>query len=421
MLTRFDKGCPDGVDAIPFSEISARKWNILREDIALPVAIIRERTLSRNSKWMARFVEANGAALAPHGKTTMAPALFDRQIADGAWGITLATPHQVQVAIALGYKRIVYANQLVGRAAIRAFLRAIEADPELELSCVVDSEANIAQIEAVARERGQSRPLGVYVEKGHAQGRTGCRTVAEALSLARAVAASPHLDLLGIEGFEALIRKEDLDTTYAAITAFLQEVVEVAEACDAEGLFARDHVVLSAGGSAFFDLVVGTLNRAKLSKPHVVLLRSGCYLTHDSGMYTYAYTLLRDRAPELFVDYNPEPALEVWAYVQSLPEPGLALVAVGKRDLSYDQMPVAEKWFRPNGSMSAPAAMPSGYRMVRLDDQHGYLEIPATSQLAVGDVIGFGISHPCLTFDKWRVLHMVDDAYDVVGSIRTYF
>lgn len=40
--------------------------------------------------------------------------------------------------------------------------------------------------------------------------------------------------------------------------------------------------------------------------------------------------------------------------------------------------------------------------------------------LAVGGTVGLGVSHPCLTFDKWPANPIVDHAYDVVSMIRTY-
>ena len=36
-------------------------------------------------------------------------------------------------------------------------------------------------------------------------------------------------------------------------------------------------------------------------------------------------------------------------------------------------------------------------------------------------MVGFGISHPCLTFDKWLVMMLVDDDFHVIGAIRTFF
>lgn len=420
-LSPRDKGVPGGIAPVALADVGAQGWNVLAEDLPLPVALLRSADIDHNSRWMRGFIDAHHVAIAPHGKTTMAPGLFDLQMRDGAWGITLSTPHQIAAARALGHKRIFVANQIVGRAGIRYVLDEIGRDPTLELYCLVDSLVLVEQIEQVAAEIGATRPLGVLVEKGFAGGRTGCRTVDEALAVARAVSASSHLELAGIEGFEGIIRKGSPDETLDALTSFLDSVVAVAEACDHERLFARDTILLSAGGSAFFDLVVASFEKAQLSVKRTILLRSGCYITHDSGMYTYAFEYLRKRAPELFEEGGLRPALEVWGYVQSCPEPGRAIVTIGKRDVSYDDMPVPQHWYRPGGSMVAPIPVPEGHKVHQLNDQHGFLDLPEGSPLAVGDMIGFGISHPCLTFDKWRVLHLVDGDYTVTGSIRTYF
>ncbi|GAA0304417.1 amino acid deaminase [Sphingomonas oligophenolica] len=421
ILSPLDKGVPLGIAPMPIAAVSAQQWNILRGDLPLPAALIREESLQHNARWMRSFIEANGVQIAPHGKTTMAPALFDLQLAAGAWGITLATPHQVAAAIALGYRRIFIANQIIGRAALRYLFDSIAADDELELYCLVDSIDLVEQIDRIGDDAGATKRLAVLVEKGFAGGRTGCRSVADATAVARRVAASRHQMLAGVEGFEGIVRGENLETTLQAVRVLLDEVVEVAEHCDREGLFGVGPAMLSAGGSAFFDLVVSAFKRAKLAVPPTILLRSGCYITHDAGMYAFAMRFLRDRAPELFEQGGPRAALEVWGYVQARPEPNLAIVALGKRDLSYDQLPVLQHWFRPDSDMSVPGALSDRHKVGHLDDQHCYVSVPADTPLIVGDMVGLGISHPCLTFDKWRVIHTVSERYDVTGSIRTYF
>ncbi len=121
------------------------------------------------------------------------------------------------------------------------------------------------------------------------------------------------------------------------------------------------------------------------------------------------------------VGYPLQAALEVWAAVQSRPEPDLAFATLGKRDVSHDwDMPKPLKWLRPS-AMNAPEPLPEGHSVVRLNDQHAYLKIPTQSPLRVGDLVGFGISHVCTTFDKWRCLLVVDDSYRVTGAVRTFF
>jgi D-serine dehydratase len=420
------KGIPPGTAPFPLADVGGMGWNVLREDMTLPLAVLKLPALDHNSRWMAEFLKATGTLLAPHGKTTMSPALFERQLADGAWGMTLATVQQVRVARANGIGRIVLANQLVGRQAIDYIAAELARDPAFDFYCLVDSIDGVRQLtqRLGAEHLGANppgRPLQVMVEIGTMGGRTGCRTDDAALAVARAVKRSePLLSLRGIEGYEGMVRSDgDRDD---AIRAFLDRIAGVAAACAREDLFAARPVILSAGGSAFYDMVAGRLGDADLGRETLVLLRSGCYLTHDSKSYETMFQQIRDRMPE--VDgFGPGPtaALEVWAYVQSRPQRDKAILTVGKRDISYDvDLPVPTLWFRP-GLHEAPAAIPEGITVTELNDQHAHLSLPPETDLKVGDMVAFGISHPCTTFDKWQVLFQVNDRYDVVSAVKTWF
>jgi D-serine dehydratase len=415
-----DKGIPGHCGPLALEAVGGRGWNVLAEDLTLPLAVLHESALRHNAAWMKAFLARSGAFVAPHGKTTMSPQLFGRQIDDGAWAITVATIQQLQVARHYGFQRVVLANQLVGRQAIAYVLDELAADPGFEFLCLVDSVAHVRQLAAAAAARDAGRPLRLLLEGGFSGGRTGVRDVPTALAVARAVGESPHLSLAGVEGFEGLLTGADGGRK---VEAFLDFLVEVARAVEAEDLFApQGPVLLSAGGSAFYDLVASRFAAAGLRRDTRILTRSGCYLTHDSGMYREHLDRVLERSPQLrSLGEAPRPAIEVWAYVQSRPEPGRALVTMGKRDVSYDpHMPSADRWYRPGSTPRRPQPL-AGHRCTGLDDQHGYLELPADSPLQVGDMVGFGISHPCLTFDKWRVMMLVDDDHDVVGAIRTFF
>jgi D-serine dehydratase len=160
--------------------------------------------------------------------------------------------------------------------------------------------------------------------------------------------------------------------------------------------------------------------RVSLSRPVRGLLRSGCYVTHDQGHYTRLVHALNRR---IGCDdaQGLRAALEVWALVQSVPEPGLAILAVGKRDLSFDLgMPLPLAVVARARRERVPA--PADWAVTKLNDQHAYLKTGADAAgLRVGDRVCLGISHPCTTFDKWRWMPIVDDDYDVVDAIVTAF
>lgn len=422
LLTQLDKGAPPMEVGVPINRVGEQGWRLLSEDLPLPVAVLKEKSLRHNSEWMKAFLAQGGAVLAPHGKTTMSPALFDLQLADGAWAITVSTPHQVQVVRSFGYKRIFLANQLIGAKAIDYVISELARDAEFEFLFLVDSAVNLEAIAKAARKVKLQRPLDALVEIGYPGGRTGCRSVEEALNLARAVSRTEAVTLRGVEGFEGLLKGADNAGTLALVHSFLDKMVQFAQACDLEKLWGAETVILSAGGSAYYDVVVEKLGSAGLSKPNMVLVRSGCYITHDSILYAKAVQALRERNPGLADAHGGlTPALEVWAYVQSRPETEKLIAALGKRDVSHDDQPIPLLWFRPGSGMEHPRQLSPDHAVTRLNDQHCHVAIPADSPLQVGDMVGFGISHPCLTFDKWRVMHIVDENYHITSSIRTYF
>jgi D-serine dehydratase len=408
------KGLPPGA-SLRLGDVGGQGWNVLAGDMPMPLAVIRESVLKANSAWMSAFVTANDLKIAPHGKTTMAPQLFDLQIADGAWAITVATMQQLAVARQFGVKRVVLANQPVGRQEIAACFEALR-EPGFELYCLADSLPGVALLAAAAKAHGGTNPLRILVEIGFMGGRTGARTRDEALAVARAVAAAPGLQLAGFECFEGLIS----DT--AGADRLLGEVVAVAVAAEGEGLLGPEPMLLSAGGTSLFDRAGEAFNAAAFSRPVLKLLRSGCYLTHDSTTYVAAFQRIRLETSLTLPPGGLEPALEVWAYVQSRPERGRSLLTVGKRDISFDSgMPVPLRWYRPGGAMARPEPMPPGHAVLALNDQHCHLGTPEESPLQVGDMVAFGIGHPCTTFDKWAVLMLVDDDWRVTGAIRTFF
>jgi D-serine dehydratase len=421
-LDRCVKGLPPAAAPMRLAEVGQRGWNLLKGDLPLPVAAIKRAALDHNSRWMRRFLELTDAKIAPHGKTTMAPQLFAKQLADGAWGITVASVGQMLVARAFGVDRIVLANQLVGRQEIATVAEELRRDPKFDFYCLVDSLEGVRRLlEATARAK-IGRPLQVLLEGGIMGARTGCRTTEDALMVARAVkAASPHLALRGVEGFEGLLTSGPAAEQDAKVSAFLDYLAEIARLCAVEKLFAPGPIILTAGGSAFFDLAATRLHNAAPQGVEVVI-RSGCYLTHDSKSYRDMVGRLMERMPAAkSLGEGLKPALEVWAYVQSRPEPGRMIATMGKRDVGFDvTLPILEQWYRP-GLHSTPQPTDGLGTVVALNDQHAHIEIPKDAPFQVGDLLSFGVSHPCTTFDRWQLIYEVDEHHNVIGAIRTFF
>lgn len=412
-LDRSSKGFPQDAPPLRRAQIGAQGWSVLAGDLPLPLAVIRRTALQHNLGWMQRFCDERGIGLAPHGKTTMSPQLFQRQLDAGAWGMTLATVGQARIAVEAGARRILIANQVLAEADLRAIAALTREHAGLRLLFLLDSVAQLELIEATQADA----PFEVLLEIGVPGGRTGCRTTEAALALARRAHASAAVTLAGIECYEGLGAQADDAKDRAHADALMQRVGEVAQLADRDNLFDTEEVIVSAGGSAIFDLVVPGLKPA-LTRKVSGLLRSGCYVTHDQGNYTRLVSLVNRRIGCRDAQ-GLQAAMEVWATVQSMPEPGLAILAVGKRDISSDLGPPIPLKHLPRGSRTLQD-VPAGWSITGLNDQHGYLR-GELGTLAVGDRVVLGLSHPCTTFDKWRWMPIVDDDYRVVDAIVTCF
>lgn len=415
------KGVPAYTPPFRLDAIGGKGWNVLAEDMNLPLAVLKQSGLAHNSAWMRDFIARSGAVIAPHGKTTMAPQLFQMQLDDGAWAITVANPHQMQVARAHGVQRIILANQVIGKQGVRYILRELRDHPDFDFYCIVDSLAAIGQLECGLAETDPGRPVQVFLEGGMRGGRTGVRDIETGLAVARRIAASDgRIALRGVQGFEGLVSGTPEERA-GKVRGFLDLLVGLAQACEAEELFAPGEVILTAGGSAYYDMVLARFHHAGLKRPTKIITRSGCYLSHDAVSYRRSFAEIVERTPDARFGGGLVSAIEVWAYVQSRPEPDRVLCTLGARDISGGDPPLPQSWYRPGGGMNGPQALPPGHYATGMNDQHCYVVVPPDSPLAVGDMVSFGVSHPCLTFDKWQVIPVVDDAYNVVSAVRTFF
>ncbi len=398
---------------LPHREVPHLNWNLLREDLSLPAAVLYQDKLEHNLEWMKRFIAAYGVKLAPHGKTTMAPRLFEMQLDSGAWAITLATTQQVEVAYAHGVRRVLMANQLIGRQNMAAIALLLD-DPTFEFYCLVDSAAQVDQLGHFFAERKQR--LHVLIELGVNGGRAGVRDDAQLQSTLDALARWPQaLSLDGIEIYEGVLKDEP------SIRQFLQRAVDVTQSLARESHFQRSPILLTGAGSAWYDVVAEVFTAAPFQHPVEIVLRPGCYLTHDVGAYREAQTrILANNPIARSMRSGLIPALHIWAYVQSIPEQDKAIVTMGRRDAAFDSgLPIPALHYRPGNA--APQAAPAHWEVTKLMDQHAFLSIRADDDLRVGDMLAFDICHPCLTFDKWRTLVVVDPAWQITEIIQTYF
>ncbi|GAA1554667.1 amino acid deaminase [Actinomadura kijaniata] len=370
-------------------------------DLGTPLLTLDAGALHHNLTVMADWAEQAGVLLAPHGKTTMAPALWKRQLDAGAWGITLANLPQLRVARAFGVRRLMLANAAVDEAGLAWIAGELDHDPDFTFVSWADSVRTVELMDRALRTARAQRVLDVCVELGGEHGRTGARTEDEALAVAEAVRRAPTLNLVGVAGYEGAFAHDATAGSLKTVDAYLHRLAALFARLD----YDTGEPIVTAGGSSFFDQVVHVLK----DTGGRVVLRSGAYVIHDDGFYRGISPLGRGAGVAL------ASAMHGWARVVSRPEPRLALLDAGKRDLPFDEgMPVPQA--------VRGRDLPDGLRVTAMNDQHTFLE---GEGVEVGDVLRLGLSHPCTALDKWSLLPVLDDADSpepvVVDLVRTWF
>ena len=386
--------------------------NILNEDVCLPAAVIKKAALENNIRWMQRYADARGVSLAPHGKTTMTPWIFQQQQQAGAWAVGVGSAWQASIAMVSGVKRVLMANQLVGKANMQLISQLKAHHQDVDYLCCVDSVANAETLSAFFAAKNQT--LDILIELGVPGGRCGCRTTQQVLALADTIATLPGLRLRGLELYEGVLHGEN---PQPKVEALLRDAAALA--CQLEH-YVDGEFILTGAGSVWYDVVCNVwLNAPKPANCRIVI-RPGCYITHDAGIYQQAQDELMARdtiACDLGGDLVS--ALELVAMVQSVPESDRAIVNFGKRDSAFDAgLPQPVAHYRAGKALEFAAKT---LETTGIMDQHAMLKLHPGTDVQVGDILVFSTSHPCLTFDKWKALLLVDDEYNLLETLETAF
>lgn len=413
------RGVPPGTRDLPLEAVGAQNWHPADGRMALPVLTLDEAAFAQNSRHMLDFVRSQGVAIAPHAKTPMAPALARSLIAGGAWGTTVADLRQASVMLRAGLTRLIIANEIGGRGGASRLAGLVRAWPEATIYVFADSMAALDAL-VNAWSAGDLPPLRVLVEVGAA--RAGARDLEAARALVDAVAQAQSLVLAGVGTYEGAAAVPDAERTLAVIDGLLDLTTDLFHHCRAR-VGPGIPLILTAGGSAFFDRVIGTLQPVTAEDGAATLvLRSGAIFFNDHGAYERALAGLDTRGLKLgssipSVSAAFRPVLRVWAEVLSCPEPGLAICGMGMRDVSSDQdLPRPLQVYRAGIGKQAVALS-----VTRLNDQHAFLSTGEETDLEVGDVIEFGISHPCTCLQLYRVIFGADETGRIAHAYPTYF
>ena len=416
------KAVPATANGTTHADFLAAKHTLA--DLQTPLLTLDAGALRANADRLADWCRDHGVLLAPHGKTTMSPQLWAQQLDRGAWGITLANFAQLRVAREFGVRNLQLANSLTDPHAIEWV--ASVATPDAPILSWIDSMGTVDVINRTLA--GSDAVLDVLVELGAHGGRTGARSVEAAMEISRAVSESPNLRLVGVSGYEGSLAHTADDAGLAAVRGYLAQMRLLHEELLAAGLYGANKVIITAGGSAYFDDVVTVLSPcistgAELGGPAVdLMIRSGAYIIHDDGFYRGISPFSREGGQPF------KAGMYGWARVVSQTEPGLAILDAGKRDLPFDEGLPEPQFIGPVlGGAMEPLL---GARITSVNDQHSFMTYDANSTtVRPGDVVRLGLSHPCTAFDKWTVIPVLADSgsaegpgnQTVVDLIHTFF
>ena len=382
----------------------ATKPNLFTAGFQFPIMVLRDSALDHNILRMAAYCKSLGFELAPHVKTPMSPQIAKRQIDAGAWGLTVANFSQASIMFASGFTRLIIGNEVMEPTTI-AEIAKINGSGAGDIIFYLDSLAGL-EIAQNSIDKVSNAKLNVFMEIGAVGGRAGIRDLDLLKKILIEISKDDRINVRGVSGFEGAVPGGDrAGAGIEKLRAFLRQIVAAARIT--EPYVHGDKIVISAGGSSFFDYVAEEF--AKYEGDAHRILRSGGYVSHDHIHYEDLYPFMGLQDSERFF-----PALELWARVLSTPEPDLAILNFGKRDAGNDldePRPILKLAGKPT---------PFQGEIEKLNDQHAFMKVTPGS-VVVGDVVGCGISHPCTNFDKWRLLPLVNDDYDVIDLVHTYF
>jgi D-serine dehydratase len=418
------RGFPAGHAPLALRDIGAQGWKPYDGRMSLPLISLNRDAFAANIETMVRYVKSHGLEIAPHAKTPMSPALAALLVQGGAWGTTVADIRQASVMLKAGLKRLILANEIGGKSAASRLATLLAGHADAQLHIFVDSVALAEALFDAWRSRDDLPQLNLLPELGAA--RAGSRSVEAAGEIADFILANetPTFRLGGIAAYEGSAATADPLETEERIHGLMQK---------AAGLYrlVRQKVgsdrplVVTAGGSVYFDLVVKALQPALSGDANArLILRSGAIFFHDHGVYERGLATLdgrqgfeiEGRAESASLAFKP--ALRVWAEVLSRPEPDLAICGMGLRDVAMDQgLPRPLALYRDGEHL----ADLSGSTVTKLNDQHAFVALAGAGDVRIGDVIEFGISHPCTCLDRHALLYGLDADHTVTAAYPTRF
>ncbi len=417
------RGVPPGTGAISSQDIASCNWSPARGEMALPLLSLNQGVLKENISTMMAIVAHFGITIAPHGKTPMSPALASLLVDAGAIGTSVADLRQAEVMLEGGLNRILLANQIGGQSAVNRLVQLLQHYPDTHLQLFVDAPEFIDHLERWYTEVPSLPAIELLIEIGCGRGGVTSEAAFSALVQRINAVQDDRIILKGIAFYEGTCMRDDITVTEQNLTELFSRVDRCLDILQSN-MDGNHSITLSAGGSSLFDYVIEHFNQVRVNHPDTrLMLRSGaCFFSdhgniHDRLMRIAKRGKLGEEMSARIVNAF-KPALRLWAEVISKSSDGMAICGLGMRDSSIDQgLPVPIRLWRDGAIV---AGLEASSQTMKLNDQHSFVSVKDV-EFKVGDVIEFGIRHPCTCIDKHNIIYSLDANSVVVGAFETFF
>jgi D-serine deaminase-like pyridoxal phosphate-dependent protein len=342
-----------------------------RSDIPTPALILDRPLVEQNVQEMARRMAGLPAALRPHAKIHKSPVLGRLQLEAGAIGLTTATIWEASAMADAGLDDLLIANQVVGPVKAAELARVAGLTT---VTAAVDSTASIAELAAAGSRAGTE--IGVIIEVDVGLHRSGVRSAAEAVELGRQASGASGVQLRGLLGYEGHCMLEpDRAVRIEKAHAANAILVAAADDFDAAGLCTD---IVAGGGLGTWDITG--------ANPRITELHAGSYIFSDA--------FHRNLVPGF------EPALTVLTTVISR-SADTAVLDCGRKSIGIDRTPPEV--------MGGAASIRFEHGEYFIHEEHTVLDLPAGSELAVGDRVELMPGYSPTTVNLYDVYFVARD------------
>ena len=421
------------IKGIPFlksksvKKIKLEKLNIIKENIQFPILSIDKLQLINNIRIMKNFAIKNNLSLAPHCKTFMSPQLINNHLKK-TWGLTISNNQQLSTIINLNVKNIIYGNLIVNEANLIQYLDIVKKYRKLtNIYYCIDSLFGLNLLMKVVTKKKYKFKIRILIELGTKNGRCGIRNFKSFKKIVISLNNIPKNILVsGLFFYEGAIKNSSLSKVSKKIMDLLQFTFRCHEELVYQNLYKEKIKLISGGGSEYFDLVTKYFNKFNTKNDTKLILRPGSFIAYGHGYYEKKINNLKKRnIIKSISDKNKiffKPSLLLWSHVLSINDNGIAIVNFGKRDVSFDLgNPIPINVYRNKKKYRNNETKPNNLNVIKLNDQHAFLKYNNKIKLNIGDLISFGISHPCITLDKWKYVFLINSKFDVIDVYQTFF